>query len=251
LANETRRELLDRIHENPGMTLHDISSDRPTSRQAIMRHLATLESANLVITERVGREKRHYANPIPLQYAYDRWVDKYASSFARDLTRLKYRLEEAAMSGNAVPKYVMQLYIASTPEALWEALTSGDVTEQYYFGTRFESDLKMGAPYAYKHGGGILIDGEIIEAIPPEKLVMTFRPLFNGGDPADLNTSRTTFTIKQEGPQCRLTLVHDELTDVDTVEGYADGWARILSGLKTVLETGSPMPTPQPEEANT
>ena len=138
----------------------------------------------------------------------------------------------------------LEIHIATTPEALWNALLDPDTTEQYYFGTRFEGEATAGAAYAYQGAGGTLLDGEIVEAVPYERLVMTFRPLFNleeGDDPASLNTSRVTYTIAWEDGICKLTLEHDQLREPDTVDGYASGWARILSGLKTWLETGRPL----------
>ena len=139
---------------------------------------------------------------------------------------------------------VLEIHIATTPEKLWNALLDPDATETYYYGSRFEGEAVAGAPYAYQGTDGPMIDGEIVEAVPHERLVMTFRPLFNlepGGDPATLNVSRVTYTIVGGDGICKLTLEHDELRDPDTDDGYASGWARILSGLKTWLETGRPL----------
>ena len=91
---------------------------------------------------------------------------------------------------------VLEIHIATTPEKLWNALLDPDATETYYYGSRFEGEAVAGAPYAYQGTDGPMIDGEIVEAVPHERLVMTFRPLFNlepGGDPATLNVSRVTF----------------------------------------------------------
>ncbi len=216
-----------------------------------MRHLRILEDAGLVHTRKVGRERHHYLNAIPIQTVYDRWVEPFARPTARALTALKRDLEMPMTSATAVPKMVLEIHIETTPEKLWNALVDPDMTQQYYFGSRFESDVEAGAPFRYTSSQGApLLDGEVVEAKPYERLVMTFRPLMNleeGGDPSALNISRTTFEITQEGPTCKLVLVHDELTEADSVAGYFDGWSRILSGLKTLLEQGRPMQWGEPE----
>lgn len=235
---------MDLLREREGRTLTELSTRFPVSRQAVMSHLRVLEAAGLVLTEKVGRERLHYLNPVPIQYVYDRWVDRYVRPLARHLTRLKYDLEETMTTTTKTEKRILEIYIATTAEALWNALLDPDATERYYFGTRFEGEAKAGSPYAYRAGDRKLLDGTIVEAVPHERLVMTFRPLMNlgeNGDPAELNTSRVTYTIVQEGDLCQLRLVHDEMDERDTVEGYASGWARILSGLKTLLETGRPL----------
>lgn len=244
LSDPSRRRLLDLLRERDGRSVADLSARFPVSRQAVMRHLRVLEAAGLVVTEKVGRIRRHYLNPVPIQFVYDRWVDRYTRPLARHLTRLKYHLEETMTTPAKIDRRVLEIYIATTPEKLWNALLDPDATERYYFGTRFEGEATAGSAYAYRDGDRTLIDGTIVEAVPHERLVMTFRPLFNleeDGDAADLNTSRVTYTITREGDVCRLRLVHDEMDERDTADGYAEGWARILSGLKTWLETGRPL----------
>lgn len=253
LSDPSRRRLLDLLRERDGRSLAELSARFPVTRQAVMRHLRVLEAAGLVTTEKVGRERRHYLNPVPIQFVYDRWVDRYTRPLARHLTRLKYDLEETMTTPATTDKRVLEIYIATTPEKLWNALLDPDATERYYFGTRFDGEATAGSPYAYRDGDGVLLDGTIVEAVPYERLVMTFRPLFNleeGGDPADLNTSRVTFSIAREGDVCQLRVVHDEMDERDTAEGYAGGWARILSGLKTWLETGRPLVEASPARAS-
>lgn len=232
------------LRERDGRSLAELSAHFQVSRQAVMRHLRVLGAAGLVTSEKVGRERRHYLNPVPIQFVYDRWVDRYARPLARHLTRLKYDLEETMTTPAMIMKRILEIYIATTPEKLWQALHDPNATERYYFGTRFDGEMTAGSPYAYRNGDSTLLDGTITEAVPFERLVMTFRPLFNledGDDPADLNISRVTYTIAREGDVCQLRLVHDEMDERDTADGYASGWARILSGLKTWVETGRPM----------
>jgi len=94
LADPVRRQLLDALHEAGGRTLAGLCEGRGITRQAVSKHLAVLEDANLVATERRGREKLHYLNPVPIQEIADRWIGKYERAPAAALTALKRRLEE-------------------------------------------------------------------------------------------------------------------------------------------------------------
>lgn len=94
LADPTRRELLDRLFAKGGLTLGELCEPHPTSRQAVSKHLAILEAANLVVVVRQGREKLHYLNPVPIHEIYERWIDKYERHRLGALADLKRRLEE-------------------------------------------------------------------------------------------------------------------------------------------------------------
>lgn len=93
LADESRRELLDRLFENNGQTLGELCRDLAMSRQAVSKHLAILEDAGLVVTLWRGREKLHYLNPMPIQEIYERWIGKYERSRVKALADLKKGLE--------------------------------------------------------------------------------------------------------------------------------------------------------------
>jgi DNA-binding transcriptional ArsR family regulator len=93
LADPSRRKLLDQLHVNNGQTLSELCEHLDMSRQAVTKHLALLEAANLVATVWRGREKLHYLNPVPLQEIYDRWIIKYERDRLRALSELKQRLE--------------------------------------------------------------------------------------------------------------------------------------------------------------
>jgi len=93
LADASRRELLDRLHAQNGQTLNELCARLAMTRQAVSKHLAILESANLVATVRRGREKLHYLNPVPIHEIYDRWVKKFERTSLRTLNQLKKRLE--------------------------------------------------------------------------------------------------------------------------------------------------------------
>ena len=94
LADPTRRSLLDALYEEDGQTLSALERRLPMTRIGVMKHLRILEDAGLVTTQRRGREKLHFLNPVPIRQVYDRWVSKYAGPWAATLTGLKRQLEE-------------------------------------------------------------------------------------------------------------------------------------------------------------
>jgi uncharacterized protein YndB with AHSA1/START domain len=139
---------------------------------------------------------------------------------------------------------VYQVFIKATPEQIWEAITNPDFTEKYFYGSRIKSSFEVGSPYGGWSGDESeqLVDGEVLEADPPKRLSTKWRALW---DPAlaDEPHSRVTWEIEaQEGGYSSLTVVHDQLEEsLKTAEGVAGGWSFVLSGLKTVLETGKPL----------
>jgi uncharacterized protein YndB with AHSA1/START domain len=147
------------------------------------------------------------------------------------------------------PKHVFEIYIKTTPEKLWQALTDGSVTPNYYYGSRVSSDWKPGSKYEYigaAHKPGTedtaMIAGEILEIDPPRRLVMSFQPVWGGEEVTSYPESRVTWEIAPAGEACKLTLVHDELTAGNPLtKEFFTGWSCILSGLKTFLETGEPL----------
>jgi uncharacterized protein YndB with AHSA1/START domain len=208
------------------------------SRFGVMKHLKVLEEANLVVTRRRGREKLHFLNPVPIRLVHDRWVSKYAEPWAAALTGLKSNLEDRTM------EKVFEIYIKTTPERLWEAITNNDMRQRYSFGVGVNSDWTPGSSYEGFHpGAGIAIsEGENVEVDPPHRLVQSFNALWSDDVKAE-GTSRVTWDIEQVEDSCRLTVTHDQLRDGANGELYG-GWPMILSGLKTLLETGEDLTTP-------
>ena len=94
LADPTRRDLLDRLHERDGQSLTELEGRVPMSRFGVMKHLKVLEGAGLVTTQRRGREKLHFLNAVPIRLIHDRWVSKYAQPWAAALSELKTQIEE-------------------------------------------------------------------------------------------------------------------------------------------------------------
>ena len=139
---------------------------------------------------------------------------------------------------------VFEIYIKTTPERLWEAITDSEMRQKYNFGVGVASDWTPGSTYESVHpGAGVAIaEGENLEVDPPRRLVQSFRALWSE-DVKREGTSRVTWEIEPVGDSCRLTVTHDQLREGAHDELYG-GWPMILSGLKTLLETGESLTTP-------
>jgi uncharacterized protein YndB with AHSA1/START domain len=237
LADPTRRSLLDELFMEDGQTLSALERRLPMTRFGVMKHLRVLEEAGLVVTRRRGREKLHFLNPVPIRLVHDRWVSKYAEPWAATLSGLKHRLEDRTM------EKVFEIYIKTTPERLWEAITDGDMRAKYNFGVGVESDWTPGSEYQARHPAGVdIAAGENLEVDPPNRLVQSFNALWSDDVKAE-GASRVTWEIEPVGDSCRLTVTHDQLREGANDEVYG-GWPQILSGLKTLLETGETLTTP-------
>src|SRR6266567_1677903 len=148
LADPTRRSLLDKLFKQDGQTLSALEQGLPMTRFGVMKHLRLLEEAGLVTTKRRGREKLHFLNAVPIQLVHDRWVSKYAEPWAAMLSGLKKGLEERTM------EKIFEIYIKTTPERLWEAITNPELRAKYTFGVRVESDWTQGSKYTGTAGDG-------------------------------------------------------------------------------------------------
>ncbi len=237
LADPTRRALLDELFARDGQTLAALTAQHDMTRIAVAKHLKILAEAGLVVSRRRGREKLHYLNAVPIRLLHDRWVSKYTQPWVAGLADLKHELEERM-------EKVFEIYIRTTPEHLWEAITDPAIREKYQFGAAVESDWTAGSPYRLVHPGAgrPLAEGENLIVEPPRRLVQTMRALW-GEDAERAGTSRVTWEIEPVGDSCRLTVIHDQLRDGAPDQLYG-GWPMILSGLKTWLETGQTLTTP-------
>jgi uncharacterized protein YndB with AHSA1/START domain len=139
---------------------------------------------------------------------------------------------------------VFEIFIKTTPERLWEAITDPKQRARYSYGVETRSDYTPSSRYEAVHpAAGIAIaEGENLEVDPPCRLVQTFTALWSDEAKAE-GPSRVTWEIEQVGDSCRLTVVHDQLREGANAELYG-GWPMILSGLKTLLETGETLTTP-------
>ena len=235
LADPTRRSLLDELFREDGQSLSALERRFAMSRIGVMKHLKQLEGAGLVVTKRRGREKLHFLNPIPIRMVHDRWIDKYTEPWAASLIGLKNELE------NPMEK-VYEIYIRTTPERLWEAITDPEIRSKYNFGARVSSDWTPGSRIEMSHPGGLLGEGENLEVDPPHRLVHTMVALWSD-DVKSEGTTRVTWQIEPIGDSCRLTVTHDQMREGANDQIYG-GWPMILSGLKTFLETGESLTTP-------
>ncbi|MGH2753948.1 MAG: ArsR/SmtB family transcription factor, partial [Actinomycetota bacterium] len=235
LADPTRRGLLDDLFRADGQTLGALEERYPMTRFGVMKHLKQLEEAGLVVTRRQGREKLHYLNPVPIRLVHDRWVSKYAELWAAALSGLKSRLEESM-------EKVFEIYIRTTPERLWDAITDPEMRSKYNFGSRVISDWTPGSRFemANPNAPDPLGEGENLEVDPPRRLVQSMTALWSE-EVKEEGTSRVTWEIEPIGDDsCRLTVTHDQLREGANEELYG-GWPMVLSGLKTLLETGEPL----------
>ena len=144
---------------------------------------------------------------------------------------------------NFKPAIVYAIYIASTPEKVWEALTAAEFSRKYFFGNAVEVDLRVGGAYIVRTPDGALhISGEVIECDPPNKLTVTFN--VNWPELIEkLGPTLVTYEIEPAGDAVKLTLIqsHDRPLSDDILSGGRQGWPAILSSLKSVLETGNPL----------
>ncbi len=243
LADPTRRALLDALFREDGQTLSALEARLPMTRFGVMKHLRVLEAAGLVVPRRRGREKLHFLNVVPIRLIHDRWVSKYAEPWAAGLTALKHSLE-----GEGTMEKVFEIYIRTTPERLWEAITDPALRRQYNFGVGVESTWTPGSAYVGTAGpetvspGTRIVEGENLEVERPRRLVQSFRAVWSEEARAE-GTSRVTWEIEPVGDSCRLTVTHDQLREGASPELYG-GWPMVLSGLKTLLETGERLTTP-------
>jgi DNA-binding transcriptional ArsR family regulator len=237
LADPTRRAILDALFTDDGQSLGSLEARFDMSRFGVMKHLAILEQAGLVLSRRRGREKLHFLNPVPIRLVHDRWTSKYAEPWVAALGNLKRELERTV-------EKVFEIYIRTTPERLWQAITDSEIRSVYNFGNTIESDFTEGSSYVQGNpkANAPLGDGVNLVVDPPRKLVQTMVARWSDDVEAE-GTSRITWEIEQVADSCRLVVTHDQLREGANEELYG-GWPMILSGLKTWLETGEKLTTP-------
>jgi uncharacterized protein YndB with AHSA1/START domain/DNA-binding transcriptional ArsR family regulator len=240
LADPSRRLLLDQLYERDGQTLGELTGLLPEmTRFGVMRHLDVLESAGLISTRKEGREKRHFLNPIPIRLIHDRWISKYSEPVLGAMSALKDHLEGHRM---AVPPdgidHVYSIFINASPERIWQAITSGDDTVQYYYGTRVSSDWQPGSPLRYDYPDGTpAADGEVLAADPPKRLEMTFRALWDPELAAEGHV-RQLWELEEADGATKLTVTSFALTP-KLAASYTGGMVFIVSGMKSHLEAAT------------
>jgi uncharacterized protein YndB with AHSA1/START domain/DNA-binding transcriptional ArsR family regulator len=242
LADPTRRALLDRLREQNGQALNDLSSPLRMTRQSATQHLDVLAAANLITTVRRGRAKLHYLNPVPLWEIERRWIGKFERPRLAALSAIKAQAEEETVTAER-PSYVYVTYIQSSPERVWHALTDADLTGQYW-GHSNVSGWAPGDRWEHRRvdGSGIAdVIGTIITSEPPRRLALTFD---SPGEPPAGGPTVVTFEIEPYHEIVRLTVTHENLPDQDALEAISAGWPAVFANLKSLLETGHVLPQP-------
>ena len=214
-----------------------------------MKHLAVLEHAGLVVTHRQGRSKLHYLNPVPIGEIHDRWITKYAGRPPR-------RWSTCAVASSATPpdpteeppmtapRHVFQTHIRATPEAVWEALTDPEFTRRYFHHTAVDSSWERGAGFRMVlPDGNDAIEGVVEEVDPPHRLVVTWHVLYDAELAAEPPGRVEWLIAGGDDGVTRVTTIHRDLAlSPKTSEEVGYGWTWVLDSLKSILETGEPLP---------
>jgi DNA-binding transcriptional ArsR family regulator/uncharacterized protein YndB with AHSA1/START domain len=253
LADPSRRALLDSLNARNGQTLRELCAGLDMARQSVSKHLAVLEEAGLVATVRQGREKFHYLNAAPVHEIAHRWISRYDQARVQALADLKLALEETPMDA---PTFVYTTYIRTTPQKLWQALTEPAFTRRYW-ATEFSTDWSVGSPMTWDNHGVLISDPEqvVLAAEPYTRLSYTWHAVtpelakrFDWDEElrdrlAAEARSKVTFTIEETGQVVKLTVVHDGFEPGSGLaEMVSYGWPNVVASLKTLLETGEPLP---------
>jgi uncharacterized protein YndB with AHSA1/START domain/DNA-binding transcriptional ArsR family regulator len=252
LADPSRRLLLDSLNMQNGQTLSELVSRLEMTRQSVSKHLAQLEAANLVTTVWRGREKLHYLNAEPINALSDRWIKNYDRDRVTALADLKNALENRTVND---AEFVYTTYIEAPPELVWRGLTDPSFTRRYW-GVEFQSDWKPGSTFTLVHGrrGIAVTDAEmIVKAYDPyTRLSYTWQAypkeltdsigFAEGFYERALAEPRSTvnFELEPRGTQTKLTVVHTGFEPGSVVlPDISGGWPKVLSWLKTFLESGA------------
>ena len=244
LADPTRRLLLDRLRHQNGQTLNELCHSLEMARQSATQHLDQLAQANLVTVVRRGRERLHYLNPAPIHEIGERWIAAYDAPRLAALSTIKHRAEEYAMTDTStpVPTYVYVTYIRAAAEQVWQALIDADATARYW-GHANVSDWEVGSPWEHRRvdgSGAVDVVGTVLEADPPTRLAITFE---DSDEERQNGPSVVTFLIEPHDDIVRLTVTHENLPNVEMLNGISRGWPAVLANLKSLLETGDVLPT--------
>ena len=253
LADPSRRMLLDSLNTHNGQTLRQLCAGLDMARQSVSKHLAVLEAAGLVTTVRRGREKLHYLNAAPISDIAERWISRYDQPRVEALADLKKALEETEVEA---PSFVYTTYIRTTPERLWQGLTDPAFTQRYWQ-TELHTDWAKGSSITWNNHGVMITDPEsvVLESDPYHRLSYTWHTMTPelaekfGWDQefqaklAGERRSKVTFDIEPAVQGVKLTVIHDGFEPGSTVAQMVSvGWPDVISSLKTLLETGEPLP---------
>ena len=250
LADPSRRDLLDSLNTHNGQSLRELSAGLDMARQSVSKHLAVLEGANLVTTLWRGREKLHYLNAEPINAISERWIKHYDRERIGAIADLKTALESTMNDTD----FVYTTYIEAPPELVWRGLTDPAFTRRYW-NLEFDTDWTPGSTFKLTHNkSGITVSDDqmvVKECEPytrlsyawqsyPKDLVDALR--FDDGFEAAAAAeprSTVTYVLEAQGTQTKLTVLHTGFAPGSVVlPDISGGWPRVLSWLKTFLESG-------------
>lgn len=246
INDPSRRLLLDELFEHDGQTLGELCRHLPEmTRYGVMNHLRVLEEAGLLTTLRQGRMKLHYLNPVPIRLIHDRWITKYAEPRVAAIVDIKARVEGGAQH-MGTPDHIYKAYINGSQADVWDAITNPDKTEQYFYKTRVESDWEVGSSmnYYYAGSGELASDGEIIAIDAPNRIEFTFQARWDPDLVAE-GPAREIWRLAEINGMVELTIeLYDTPAGSKTLEDFSQGFPYIVSGLKSLVETGKALPPP-------
>jgi len=251
INDQSRRLLLDVLFERDGQTLGELTSHLPDmTRYGVMNHLRVLEEAGLITTRKQGRTKLHFLNPVPIRTIHDRWITKYAEPRVEAIADLKARVEAGGQHmetpDHINPDHIYKAYIHASQAEVWEAITDPDKTEQYFYGTRVESDWAVGAKlnYVYAESGEIASEGEIISIDAPHRIEFLFQAKWDPQLVAE-GPAREIWMLAEVNGMVELTIeLFDTPKGSKTYDDFTNGLPYIVSGLKSLVETGRALPAP-------
>ena len=231
--------LLDRLFERDGQTLGELCGYLPEmTRFGVMKHLGVLEEAGLVTTVKVGREKRHFLNPVPIRLVHDRWISKFAEPVVGAMSAIKSRLETPMDTFD----HVYSVFIKASPDRVWRAITEGDETVRYYYGTRVASDWTAGAPLTYAYpDGSLAADGNVLEIEPGRRIVMSFHPRWDPGIEAEGPVRMTWEVEPAEEGGSKLTVTSALAPDSKAPRRSPAASSTSCPASRRVIETGEPL----------
>jgi uncharacterized protein YndB with AHSA1/START domain/DNA-binding transcriptional ArsR family regulator len=248
LADPSRRQLLDMLNARNGQTLRELCAGLEMARQSVSKHLSVLETANLVTVVWRGREKLHYLNAEPINAIADRWIHQYDRRRVQLFADLKTALEAETMSDN---DFVYTIYIKTTPQRLWQALTDPAFTEQYWH-QHHETDWKPGSEMVWTMGDlSISAPGQVVHEYDPytrlsyawHQMTPEFAKAYAIDDDTYQKISReplstASFELEPVDGQVKLTVIHSGFETGSTLRTMIqEGWPSLLSDLKSLVES--------------
>ena len=245
INDPSRRLLLDALFERDGQTLGELTDQLPDmTRYGVMNHLRVLEDAKLITTLRQGRSKLHYLNPVPIKLIHDRWINKYTELRVGAITDLKARVESGGQPMGA-PDHIYKAYINGSQADVWDAIVNPDKTVHYFYGTAIDVELEVGGKMNYSYPDATVAStGHVIAVDEPHKIEFMFHAKWDEALDAE-GPVREVWALVELNGMVELTIeLYDSPEGSKTYEDFTNGFPYIVSGLKSLVETGKGLPSP-------